>query len=46
MSSKITWRECLALTALIALLVAATFATASDGSLFHMKGAWVSQAVR
>jgi hypothetical protein len=46
MSSKITWRECLTLTALIALLVAATIATASDGPLFHMKGAWISKAVR
>jgi hypothetical protein len=40
------WQEFIVLGIFVLLLTAATLASVSDGSLSHMRGAWVAQAMR
>jgi hypothetical protein len=41
-----TWREFVLLAMFVMLLGAAMTATISDGPLSHMKGSWVTHAMR
>jgi hypothetical protein len=40
------WRDYLLMTVILSLFGVASVATVLDGSLSHMKGAWVAQAMR
>jgi hypothetical protein len=40
------WQEFIVLGIFVLLLAAATLANVSDGSLYHLRGAWVAQAMR
>jgi hypothetical protein len=40
------WREFIVLTIFVLLFGAALIANLSDGSLSHVRGAWVTQAMR
>lgn len=42
----LNWREFLVLTIFVLLFGAALIANVSDGSLSHLRGAWVTQAMR